>query len=90
MKSIGYGAIWAVLIGATALELVLYGASATVSGATTAIIGLAGLKATLIALFYQHVTREPRSIAFLYLAALLAGVGLIVGMVASMSWGAMK
>jgi len=79
-----YIVVWGILVAATVLELFLFGLSAAPTMTTTAIVSLAGMKATLIALIYQHLVREPRSLAVLYMAALVAGVGLIIAMLVSM------
>lgn len=83
MKVLGYVAVWVVLMVATAMEVLIFGMPASPSLTTLGIGGLAGLKGLLIALFYQHVVDEPRSVSVLYVAALLAAAGLIIGMAVS-------
>ncbi len=87
MRSVGYGVIWGLLIGATVFELAIFRTAIAPNAAASIIVSLAGLKAMLIALFYQHLSREPKSVSLVYVAALLAGVGLIIGMQVSMYHG---
>jgi hypothetical protein len=83
VKILGYVVVWVVLMVATALEMLIFGMPAPPSVTTLGIGGLAGLKGLLIALFYQHVVDEPKSVSLLYLAALLAAAGLLIGMAVS-------
>lgn len=83
MGMVGYVVVWAVLVVATGLELLVMGRPIPQVPSSTVIMGLAGLKAILIALFYQHLIHEARSIPTLYIAAALAGIGLLVGMAVS-------
>jgi len=55
-------AIFAVLIGETDIEVNL---SSVLSGTTyvTVLLGIAATKAILIAMFYQHLKYEPRSLS---------------------------
>ncbi len=57
-----YLAIFAVLIGETDIEVNL---SSVLSGTTyvTVLLGIAATKAILIAMFYQHLKYEPRSLS---------------------------
>ena len=57
-----YLIIFAILIGETDIEVNLY---TIMSGTTyvTVLLGLAATKAALIALFYQHLRYEPRSLS---------------------------
>ncbi len=68
---------------ATALELVVIGFALAPSVIALGIIGLAGVKAILIVLFYQHLTHEPKFISIVYLAGLVAAIGLIMALVVS-------
>ena len=83
MAIAGYIAVWAVLAVATGLELLVIGRPIPQVPSSLVVMGLAGLKAILIALFYQHLIHEARSIPVLYLAAALTGVGLLIGMAVS-------
>ena len=73
-----YLLVFAILVGSTDLEVnivalypatttgitVLYGLVALSYGAIVSILlGLAGMKAVLIAAFYQHLKYEPRSLS---------------------------
>ncbi len=57
-----YLTIFAVLIGETDIEVNL---SSIISGTTyvTVLLGIAATKAILIAMFYQHLRYEPRSLS---------------------------
>ena len=77
-------AVWVVLMAATALEVVIFGMPVTVAMIIVGVLGLAVLKAVLIALFYQHVWTEERWIKLFYLFALITAVGLIAGMITSL------
>lgn len=77
MKIVGYATVWLVLIVATGLELALFGMPLTPLVVALGIFGLAGIKAILIAMFYQHLVGEPKSVSILYLVGLLAAMGLI-------------
>lgn len=68
---------------ATALELVVIGFTLAPSVIALGIIGLAGVKTILIVLFYQHLTDEPKFISIVYLAGLVAVIGLIMALVVS-------
>jgi len=85
MKVNVYIGIWAVLMLATVVELAILRLPMTLSLVVSGIIGLAFLKAVLIALFYQHLLMETRWIKLLYAVAVLIAVGLIVGMVTSIA-----
>ena len=84
MRVAGYLAVWVVLMVATALEVVVFGMPLTLAMLVLGVMGLAVLKAVLIALFYQHVWSEERWVKLFYLLALVTAVGLIVGMVTSL------
>ena len=84
MRIAGYLAVWVVLMAATALEVMLFGMPLTLAVLLIGIMGLAVLKAVLIALFYQHVWTEERWVKLFYLLALVTAVGLIVGMITSL------
>ena len=73
-----YLLVFAILVGSTDLEVnivalypatttgvtMLYGVIALSYGAiVTVLLGLAGMKAILIAAFYQHLKYEPRSLS---------------------------
>jgi cytochrome c oxidase subunit IV len=57
-----YLIIFAVLIGETDIEVNLY---SIISGTTyiTVLLGIAATKAALVAMFYQHLRYEPRSLS---------------------------
>jgi len=57
-----YLIIFAVLIGETDIEVNLY---SILSGTTyiTILLGIAATKAALVAMFYQHLRYEPRSLS---------------------------
>ena len=84
MRLAGYLVVWVVLMVSTALEVVLLGMPLTFAVLILGVMGLAVLKAVLIALFYQHVWSEERWVKLFYLLALVTALGLIVGMVTSL------
>lgn len=67
-----YSSIFAVLIGSTAFELAIIGQPLARNVLVTSIMGLAGIKALLVALFFQHLKDEPRSVSSLLLLGLVA------------------
>lgn len=78
MRVIGYFAVFAVLVGVTAGELLLIGyqgLSRTLT--TTTLIGLAGFKALLVAAFFQHLKDEPRPLSTVLLAGLVIAIALM-------------
>ncbi len=60
-----YLIIFAILIGETDVEVNLYSVLGTTHYTTyvTILLGLAATKAILIAMFYQHLRYEPRSLS---------------------------
>lgn len=77
MSILIYSSIFAVLIGSTAFELAIIGFPLPTRILTTLIMGLAGLKAVLIALFFQHLRHEPKALSLLLLMALGGAIVLI-------------
>ena len=78
MRVVGYFAVFVVLVGVTAGELVLIGlpgVSRTVT--TTALIGLAGFKALLVATFFQHLKDEPRPLSTLLMMGIVIAIALL-------------
>lgn len=69
-----YFAVFGVLIAATIAELLIIGQPLAAAVIVGSIITLAGMKAVLIALFYQHLKDEPRPLASLLLAGLVLAV----------------
>ncbi|MBI2125713.1 MAG: cytochrome C oxidase subunit IV family protein [Thaumarchaeota archaeon] len=67
-----YSSIFAVLIGSTAFELAIIGQPLARNVLVTSVMGLAGIKALLVALFFQHLKDEPRSVSSLLLLGLVA------------------
>ena len=84
MRIVLYVGVWVVLMVATMLEVVIFGMPMTLAMIIFGVMGLAVLKAVLIALFYQHVWTEERWVKLFYLLALVTAIGLIVGMVTSL------
>lgn len=72
-----YSTIFAVLIGSTAFELVIIGQPIARNFLVTSIMGLAGMKAVLVALFFQHLKNETRSVSSLVLLGFVAAMILI-------------
>ncbi|HEY4673495.1 MAG TPA: cytochrome C oxidase subunit IV family protein [Nitrososphaerales archaeon] len=77
MGVITYSAIFAILIGSTVFELILIGQPLSRQMLITSIIGLAGVKAVLVALFFQHLKDEPKAISSLVLFGFMAVILLI-------------
>ncbi|MEK6920170.1 MAG: cytochrome C oxidase subunit IV family protein [Thermoproteota archaeon] len=65
-------AVFATLIAMTAGELALINLSLSASVIVTSLIGLAGVKASLIAIFFQDLKDEPRALS----SVLLVGLGI--------------
>ena len=72
-----YLVIFAILVGSTAGEVSLIRSSLSPALISTIILALAGMKATLVALFFQHLKAEPRALSSIVLLALLAIVPLL-------------
>ncbi len=73
-----YFAVFAVLVGVTAGELLLIGyPGVSRSVTTTTLIGLAGLKAVLVAGFFQHLKDEPRPLSTVLLVGLVIVMALM-------------
>lgn len=66
-----YAILWAVLIGATLMEVFTRSLPMALSLIVMIIIVIACAKAVLIALYYQGLRYEPASLAMLSLAAFL-------------------
>jgi len=84
MKAQGYIAIWVILILFTIIEILIFGLPLPTSLIVPGILSLAAVKALLIALFYQHLLHTPTGISTLYFIALLGGIGITAGMIASL------
>ncbi len=69
-----YLSVFAALVLMTVLELILFGMPLPRLIIDMSIVGLAGGKALLIALFFQHLAYEPRSLS----AFALLGIGSVV------------
>ncbi|MCS4538105.1 MAG: cytochrome C oxidase subunit IV family protein [Thaumarchaeota archaeon] len=77
MGVVTYSAIFAILIGSTVFELILIGQPLSQQVLITSIIGLAGVKAVLVALFFQHLKDEPKAISSIVLFGFTAVILLI-------------
>jgi len=86
MMKIGvYLIVFGILMGTTIAELLLIGINISRTWLIISIIGLAGVKAILIAVFFQHLKDEPKSLSTLLLLPLLgATVFLAISMVSVM------
>ncbi|GBC71091.1 hypothetical protein HRbin02_00869 [Candidatus Calditenuaceae archaeon HR02] len=69
-----YFAVFAALVLMTVLELVVFGMPLPRLIIDMSIVGLAGGKALLIALFFQHLAYEPKSLS----SFALLGIGGVV------------
>jgi cytochrome c oxidase subunit 4 len=72
-----YLLIFAILVGSTAGEVTLIRSSLAPIVISTVILALAGMKAALVALFFQHLKAEPKALSSIVLLALLAIVPLL-------------
>jgi len=72
-----YLVIFAILVGSTAGEVTLIRSSLAPVVISTIILALAGMKAALVALFFQHLRAEPKALSSIVLLALLAIVPLL-------------
>jgi len=81
-----YLVIFAILVGSTAgevslinhqIESLLRLSPLSPVVVSTIILALAGMKAALVALFFQHLKAEPRALSSIVLLALLAIVPLL-------------
>jgi len=77
MGVIVYSAIFSILMGSTVLELMLIGLPVSRQLLIISIIGLAGVKAVLVALFFQHLKDEPKAISSLVLFGFVAVILLV-------------
>ncbi len=86
MMKIGvYLIVFGILMGTTIAELLLVGVNISRTWLIISIIGLAGVKAVLIAVFFQHLRDEPKSLSTLLLLPLLGAVAfLVISMVSVM------
>ena len=78
MKMGVYLIVFVVLIVSTIAELLLVGQNISRFWLIMSIIVLAGLKAVLIAVFFQHLKDEPKSLSTLLLLQLLGAVAFLV------------
>ncbi len=79
-----YTVIWVILVAATVLEVetrFLAGGASLLIGS---IVAISAAKAVIIALYFQHLRYEPRSIKVLPLAALVALGALAVTAIVSL------
>ncbi len=72
-----YLVIFAILVGSTAGEVNLIHSGLSAALVSTIILLLAGFKAGLVALFFQHLKDEPKALSSLMLLALLAIIPLL-------------
>ena len=72
-----YSLIFAILIGSTIFELYLIGQPISRQLLVTSIIGLAGVKAVLVALFFQSIKNEPKAISSIVLFGFAAVILLV-------------
>ena len=71
-------AVFSALIAMTAGELALITLSLSASVIVTSLIGLAGVKALLIAIFFQDLKDEPRALSSVLLVGLSIAMLLMV------------
>ena len=79
MMKIGvYLIVFGILMGTTVAELFLIGINISRTWLIISIIGLAGVQAILIAVFFQHLKDEPKSLSTLLLLPLLGATAFLV------------
>jgi len=79
LKLSTYILVFIVLVVTTALELWIAGRpSVTRSFLISSIVILTGIKAILIALFFQHLKDEPKSLSVLLIMGLIGALALTV------------
>jgi cytochrome c oxidase subunit IV len=66
-----YIGVWAALVTATIVEVVIRSVSASIFAVTVILVLIAAGKAVSIALYYQHLRYESRRLNVLILAALV-------------------
>lgn len=74
-----YALVFSLLVIITAVELVITNMQ-VFKGTTlvTTLIGLAGVKAVFVAMFFQHLKDEPRSLSSLLLGGLVIATMLLI------------
>ncbi len=72
-----YLVIFAILVGSTAGEVTLIHSALSAALISTIILLLAGMKAALVALFFQHLKDEPKALSAIVLLALVAIIPLL-------------
>jgi caa(3)-type oxidase subunit IV len=77
-EGIKYCLIWCLLIILTLMELATLRLNLPVTTIALSIIGLASIKALLIALYYQHLIKESESVGWFYLASIFFILVLVV------------
>jgi heme/copper-type cytochrome/quinol oxidase subunit 4 len=74
-----YALVFSLLVIITAVELVITNLQLfTRTALVTTLIGLAGVKAVFVAMFFQHLKDEPRSLSSLLLGGLVIATMLLV------------
>ena len=73
-----YVAVWIGLVIFTLLEVLVLGLELGTLLMVLLVLGLASVKAVLVALFYQHLRYEPPSLGWFYVASVLIILAIIV------------
>jgi cytochrome c oxidase subunit 4 len=73
-----YTAIYVVLFVSATVQVLVEQAGLTYEAALAAILALSFVKAAIVAVYYQHLRWEPRSVTYLMLIGLLAVLALTV------------
>ena len=82
-----YVGIWAGLVAATVMEVVTRSLSGTFAVLSVIILLISSGKAVTIAMYFQHLRYENKSLAILPIAAVLGVIFLAVAAWMSMSMG---
>ncbi|MBI2184908.1 MAG: cytochrome C oxidase subunit IV family protein [Thaumarchaeota archaeon] len=77
MKLIVYAGVFAFLMATTAVELMTIGMQLPRNILVTIIMSTAGLKAVVIAMFFQHLKDEPKALSILVIIPIIAAAALI-------------
>lgn len=73
-----YVGVWIGLVIFTLLEVLVLGLELGTILMVLLVLGLASVKAILVALFYQHLRYEPPSLGWFYVASVLIILAIIV------------
>ena len=83
-----YLIIFAILVGSTAFEILIMGVQMSQIVLIVSLVGSAGAKAFLIAMFFMHLKDEPKSLSIIVILPLIgAAILMTISMVSLMNSG---